>query len=152
MPLEDAGGGAHAVLEQNAEAAKARLVRAGYAVNQIKLNYEHASAEIFVAGKTLSPTAKSAAQSAANGTTINFRTASRTTADAVIQQGRIDADSNTLAKRGIKVSTTGLLEDGATILVRLIDGTPAQADYILKTYGSDGLKVQISPGPLPRES
>ncbi|MDQ0279523.1 hypothetical protein QO003_003826 [Arthrobacter silviterrae] len=152
VPLEDAGGGTHAVLEQDAQAAKASLIAGGYTVNQITLNYAPMSADIYIAGKTPTATAQSAARSKANGAAINFVAAARTTAEAEVQQARIDADRDALAKQGIKINTTGILEDGSTILVRLINGTSAQADYILKTYGPDGLKVDTAAGPQPQES
>lgn len=151
VPLEDAGGGSHAELENAAQSAKASLVAAGYTVNQIRLNADEASADIFIAGTTPPAAAQSVARAKANGAEINFIAAARSTVEAQKQQARIDADRSALAKQGIRINTTGLLEDGATILVRLIDGTSAQADYILKTYGPDGLKIETTAGPQPQE-
>ena len=151
IPIVGAGGGTHAVLEQNAQAAKASLVAAGYTVNQFRLNFDPMSADIFIADKTPTPTDQAIALSAANGATINFVTVMRTAAEAEAQQARIDADWAALAKRGITINTTGIVEDGSTVLVRLINGTSAQAAYITKTYGPDDLKVSIADGPAPQE-
>jgi len=152
VPLEDAGGGTHAVLLQKAEAARTSLVAAGYMVNQIRLNFDPMSADIFIAYTAPTEADKGAALSAADGATINFVTVRRSAAEGEALQARIDADSPALAQRGIIICTTGIVDDGATILVTLINGTPAQADYILKRYGPDGLKVSIATGPIPWES
>lgn len=152
VPLEDAGGGTHAILSQNADAARVSLVTAGYQINQIGLNYDDMSADIFIAYKTPPAEDQAAALSAAEGATINFITVMRTAAEAETQQARIDADRAALAKQGIIISTTGIVEDGATVLVTLINGTSSQADYILKTYGPGWLKVSIAGGPIPYES
>jgi hypothetical protein len=151
VPLEDAGGGTHAILEQDTEAAKASLVAAGYTVNTYQLNFDPMSADIFIAGKTPTTKDQAAARSQANGAAINFIAVSRNTAEAEAQQAGIDADRDALAKQGIKINTTGIVGDGATVLVRLINGTSAQADYILKTYGPAGLTVDTAPGPQPQE-
>ncbi|ALE06206.1 hypothetical protein AL755_13250 [Arthrobacter sp. ERGS1:01] len=110
------------------------------------------SADIFIAYKTVTVTDRAAALSVANGAPINFITVTRSAAEGETLQARLSADTAALTKQGIIISTTGLVEDGATVLVTLINGTAAQTDYLLKTYGPTGLSVSIAAGPIPYES
>jgi len=151
VPLEDAGGGTHALLERNAQAAKASLIAEGYLVNQIRLNYDSMSADIFIAYKTPTTEDQTAALSAANDAPINFVTVMRSAAEAERLQARIDTDWATLTKRGIAINTTGIGEDGSTVFVTLTNGTFEQADYIVNTYGPGGLKVTTAAGPIPQQ-
>lgn len=152
VPLEDAGGGAAFALEQDAQKAATALRAAGYTVNQTKLDENGESAEIFVAGPAPSLADQAYARSQAGSASITFVAGSRTIVQAEALQARIDADRPALAQQGIRISTTGIIEDGSTILVRLIDGTSADTDYLLKTYGPDRLRIDTAPGPQPEEA
>jgi len=148
VPPEGAGGGSHALVSGALEAASAQLADLGYTVTGSSLDYDGATAAVYVTGKTLAGADAAAAQSAAGNIKLSINTAPRTPAEADALQSRIDADRAALEQRGITVGTTGRAEDGLTVIVSLVHGTQADAAYLESTYGPEGLTVRLD-GPRP---
>ena len=148
VPLEDAGGGWHAVLLKSSDSFREALTAGGYTVDTMALDYDNKRAIAYVAGRLpdAATVARYSRQAVAQGFSTQIVPVWRTEADAIKQQDRIDNDRKALAARGIEIGVTGITAD-ATVSVDVYNGTQEKADYLGKTYGPKGLQINIGGVP-----
>ncbi|MGA7205100.1 MAG: hypothetical protein WBX27_10770 [Specibacter sp.] len=153
VPLEDAGGGWHAVLENSSDGFKEALKTGGFTVNAMELDFVNKRAIAYVSGRLPDPAtvARYSREAAEHGFGTTIVPVWRTEADAMKQQERIDNHRKALAARGIEIGVTAITLD-AQVRVDVYDGTQAKADYLTKTYGPEGLQVNIGEVPHPHEA
>jgi len=153
IPAEDAGGGWHAVLGKSCDIFREALTSGGYTVNTMQLDYANKSVIAHIAGGLPdgATVARYSQEAVAQGFETKIVPVWRTLADAITQQERIINDLPALATRGIEIDVTGITLD-AKVRVDVCDGTQEQADYLNKTYGPEGLQINIGATPHPREA
>ncbi|PYI69245.1 hypothetical protein CVV68_02215 [Arthrobacter livingstonensis] len=149
MPLEDAGGGWHAVLGRAAENLKTDLEGGGFNVNAMELDFAHKLATAYVAGPLPDPAtfARYSRAARAEGFETHLAGVWRTEAAAKRQMDRIADDARELAKRGIHLGVMGVVAQTGMVRVDVYDGTAEKADYLTRSYGPQGLHLNIGDVP-----
>jgi len=152
VPVEDAGGGWHAVLTQDAADLGTVLAAGGFSDNGVSVDYEHKQAIGYVVGRfpDAAALARYSQQAESHGFSTRLVSVYRSVADAELQHSRIDRTA--LAAKGIEIGVTGVDITTGLVRVDVYDGTQAKADFISKTYGPEGLQINIGDVPHPQEA
>jgi hypothetical protein len=153
VPLEDAGGNFTDV-EVTSRSVNGTALADGYAVNPPVWDHETKTIKIHVVRAT--PTAEQQAQyrkiAASAGFNLTVDKVERSEAESEALQSRIDSDRAVLAEKGIDLGTTGILGGGDRVEVNVYEGTAAKAEYLMKTYGTVGLQINIGSVPRPSDA
>lgn len=153
IPLEDAGGNLGQV-----ESAYAAIISAmtsdGFTINPPSWDHQSREIKIYVVRAMPSEQQQNRYHTigGSSGLKVKISRVERTQAESEGLQARIDSDRPALARAGIQIGVTGILDGGDTVRVDLHDGTQAKADYLTETYGSLGLKINTGSVPQPADA